>query len=217
MKRRSKAAVVLAAILAALLILGVALPLLSAPASAAWFDSLGPGMPSWNDLDPKLSNWRYRENVIDEKLVGDDAQYHGRPVVKDIGMEIAEDGNIKLLPDVQWRFKLVYAWQAWSDKGTAAPEDDGWVNINEADEATFRPADYLQNGPQMIRLHLAHGSGGADASKPIIITITDGAGEAEAFTGDMAALVKSAKMRGYTAGGYAAESGIEYIEFKALA
>ncbi len=216
MKRRSKTAIVLAAVLAALLVLGAVLPILSAPARAAWYDSLGPGMPSWNELDPKLSNWRYRENVIDEALVADDVQYHGRPIIYEIAMEIAADGHIKLVSDVRWRFQLDYSWQSWSDKGTQAIGDDGWVNINEATEPTFRPADYMQNGPQMVRLQLAHGSGGADFSIPIIIDITDGAGESEAFTGDMKALVESAKGRGYVGGGYATADGIEIVEFKDL-
>ena len=216
MKRRSKTAIVLAAVLAALLILGVVLPILSAPARAAWFDSLGPGMPSWNDLDPKLSNWRYRENIVDADLVADDVQYHGRPIIYDIAMELAADGNIKLVSDVRWRFSLGYSWQAWSDKGTALIGDDGWVNIKEATESTFRPADFMQNGPQMVRLQLAHGSGGADFSIPIIITLTDGVGKSEAFTGDMAALIKSVGERGYLAGAHATEDGIEIVEFKGL-
>ncbi len=216
MKRRSKTAIVLAAILAALLMLGVVLPILSAPALAAWYDSLGPGMPSWNDLDPKLSNWRYRENIVDADLVADDEQYHGRPIIYDIGMELAKDGNIKLVSDVRWRFQLSYSWQAWSDKGTEVIADDGWVNIDEATEPTFRPADFMQNGPQMVRLQLAHASGGADFSIPIIITLTDGVGESEAFTGDMAALVKSIRERGYIGGAHATEDGIEIIEYEAL-
>ena len=216
MKPRSKTAIVLAAILAALLILGVALPILSAPARAAWFDSLGPGMPSWNDLDPKLSNWRYRENITDENMTADDAQYHGRPIIYEIGMVLAGDGNVKLVSDVRWRYSLSYAWQAWSDKGTETIGDDGWVNINEATEATFRPADFMQNGLHMVRLQLAHGSGGADFSIPIIINIADGAGESEAFTGGMAALVKSIGERGIASGGYVSENGIEYVEFEGL-
>ncbi len=90
------------------------------------------------------------------------------------------------------------------------------MNIKEATEATFRPADFMQNGPQMVRLQLAHASGGTDFSIPIIINITDGAGESEAFSGDMAALLASIGERGIVAGGYATDSGIEIIEFDTL-
>ena len=216
MKHRSKTAVILAVILAALLILGVLVPILSAPAYAAWYDSLGPGMPSWNDFDPVLNNWRYRENIVDEMWVPDDTMYQGPPIIYDIGVTPAKDGNIKLVSDVRWRYELSYSWQAWSDRGTKAIGDDGWVNIKEATEETFRPADFLQNGPQMVRLQLAHASGGADVSIPIIIMLTDGVGESEAFTGDMAALISSAREFGIVAGAYITQSGVEFVEFEGL-
>ncbi len=217
MNRRSKTAVVLAAILAALLVLGVLLPILSAPAQAAWYDSLGPGMPDWSDLlDKKQYNNRYHENIYDPEAYADSFQLQGPPIIYDIGAELSNDGNIKLVTDVRYRRELTYVWQAWSDKGTELTGDDGWVIVDEATEKTFRPADFLQNGPQMVRLQLAHSSGGADSSVPIIITLTDGVGKNECFTGDMSALIASARERGYTAGGHAAESGVAYIEFDTL-
>ncbi len=219
MKRRSKTAVILAAILAALLVLGVLLPILSAPAYAAWYDTF-PGTPSWSDIDdylngrPKYNN-RYAENLYDPDASADSSQYHGGPIINAIGMELSKDGNIKLVPDVRYRKKLTYVWQAWHDMGTASPGDDRWTNVDEATEPTFRPADFMQNGPQMVRLLLAHASGGADVSVPIIIMITDGAGSNDGFSGDIDALIASALERGYDAGGYASESGMEFVKFVA--
>jgi hypothetical protein len=215
MRHRSKAAIVLAVILTALLLLGVVAPILASSAQAAWYDAWGPGYPDMSMKEPLYQN-RYYENEYDADLAADMGSNHGMPVIYDIGMELSKDGNIKLVPGVRYRKELTYCWQAFSDKGTEQTGDDAWVNVGEANESTFRPADFMQNGPQMVRLLLAHRSYGTAVSVPIILTLTDGVGENEGFTGDMSALVEAARARGYTVGGHATEEGMEHIAFDTL-
>lgn len=210
MNMKSKKGVFLAALLAVLLLLGILLPLLASTTNAiyTWEEYEAMGLPPPKPYVAPPKNSTYFENTYSEEDATDMNHLQGGPVINSIDMSVSSDGNIKLTANVRYRYKLFYCWQAWSDEGTDYIGDDRWINIGEATEASFRPADFLQNGSQMVRLTLSHSGGGSVVSTPVIITIGDGAGDNAGFTGPMNKLFESARASGYYFAAFATNDGI---------